>query len=63
MPLPIITANQYPEKENRIRQLARRIASVAPALGLVSRPARPQGISVMMRVKNEEDWINLNSLD
>lgn len=38
--------------------LVRKLASHAPALGLVSAPTgRPQGISAVVRVWNEEEWI------
>ena len=52
-----ITANQYPHKVNRVSRLVRGAFSSAPLVGLVGRPSRPQGISVMMRVKDEKDWI------
>ena len=36
----------------------RKILSYAPVLGLVPHPSRrPQGISAVVRVKNEEEWI------
>jgi glycosyltransferase involved in cell wall biosynthesis len=39
-------------------RLIRKILSHAPALGLVPHPAeRPQGISAVVRVWNEEEWI------
>jgi len=43
----------------RIRQLGRTILSFLPEIGLVAQPSahRPAGISAMMTVKNEEDWI------
>lgn len=52
-----ITANQYPHKMNRIARLFRGVFSAAPLMGLVGRPSRPSGISVIMRVKDEMDWI------
>jgi glycosyltransferase involved in cell wall biosynthesis len=52
-----ITANDYPESKNRIRRALRWFFSQAAFLGLIARPTRPQGISVTMRVKDEEDWI------
>jgi len=52
-----ITANQNPEITNHLSRLFRRIASHAVFLGIVPTPARPQGISVIMRVKDEVDWI------
>lgn len=57
MPLPITTANQYPERKNRIRRFGRSISSNAPLIGLVPHPTRPQGISIIMRIKDEKDWI------
>jgi len=53
----LITANQHPNKRNRLTRLLRGVFSSAPGLGLVGRPSRPRGISVMMRVKDENDWI------
>jgi glycosyltransferase involved in cell wall biosynthesis len=39
-----------------------RFSSLLPILGLVSHPDRPQGISAMMRVKDEAEWIQLSIL-
>ena len=52
-----ITANQNPEKENRLTRLLRSVASQATLLRMVPFPKRPNGISIIMRVKNELDWI------
>ncbi len=35
----------------------RAVASWAPVLGVVRRPARPQGLSAIVRVKDEEAWL------
>ena len=41
-----------------LRMLFRNIWSLQPVLGLVKKPAtRPEGISAIVRVKDEEDWI------
>lgn len=52
-----ITSNQNPEKKNYLSIFLRKIASVSPLVGIVPRPSRPMGISVIMRVKDEADWI------
>jgi glycosyltransferase involved in cell wall biosynthesis len=52
-----ITANQYPHLRNRFTRLLRAIFSFSPQLRFTSLPARLEGISVVMRVKNEADWI------
>jgi len=52
-----ITSNQYPERKNHLSRFIRKIASIGPLIGVVPRPARPMGISVFMRIKNEKDWI------
>jgi len=52
-----ITANQNPEKENQLSRLFRSIASRAPLLKMVPFSKRPHGLSIIMRVKNEVDWI------
>jgi hypothetical protein len=42
----------------RIGDAVRTVASLAPLLGLVARPARrPDGITALVRVKGEEDWL------
>jgi glycosyltransferase involved in cell wall biosynthesis len=42
----------------RAAHLVRSVASLAPVLGLVQRPpARPNGISAMVRVRGDEEWI------
>jgi len=43
----------------RIKQMGRTVLSFLPKAGLIAPPTkyRPQGISAMMTVKNEEDWI------
>ena len=56
----IITANQQPEKENYSSRFLRTIQSYAPYLGIIASPNRPPGISVIMRVKNEKDWVTLS---
>jgi len=52
-----ITANQYPHLRNRVTRLVRTSLSFFPRLFLTSSHKRPSGISIMMRVKNEADWI------
>lgn len=52
-----ITASQYPHRMNYISRFIRSILSFTPQLGLIPYPARPEGISVLMRVKDEADWI------
>jgi glycosyltransferase involved in cell wall biosynthesis len=52
-----IKTNQRPHQKNYLSRLLRRLASQAPLLGVISRPDRPQGISIIMRVKDEMDWI------
>ncbi len=52
-----VTANQYPHGRNTISCRIRSLFSFAPVLGMVARPDRPDGISVIMRVKDEKDWI------
>jgi len=44
---------------SKVRQLARAVLSILPKLRLIDRPDvhRPEGLSVMMTVKDEEDWI------
>ena len=44
---------------SKIRQLGRTTFSVLPKLGLMPRPDafRPSGVSMMMPVKDEEDWV------
>jgi len=56
----IITANQHPEKKNYSSRFLRTIQSYAPHLGIIASPNRPPGISVIMRVKNEKDWVTLS---
>ena len=43
----------------KIKQVGRTILSFLPRVGLKSRPEtyKPAGLSVMMTIKNEEDWI------
>jgi len=53
----VITANQYPHQKNFLSRIFRRIASNAPLSGIVPIPDRPHGISVMIRLKDEVDWI------
>ena len=52
-----ITANQYPHRKNRFARLVRTVLSFYPRLFLASSHKKPMGISVMMRVKDEIDWI------
>jgi len=52
-----ITANQYPHLRNRLARLARTALSFSPQLRFVALPSRPKGISIMVRVKDEADWI------
>jgi glycosyltransferase involved in cell wall biosynthesis len=52
-----IKANQYPDRKNFILRAYRGISSFLPYLGIINSPLRPLGISVIMRVKDEEDWI------
>jgi glycosyltransferase involved in cell wall biosynthesis len=52
-----ITANQYPHLKNRLARLVRTSLSFSPRLFLASSNKKPSGISVMMRVKDESDWI------
>jgi len=52
-----ISSNQNPETKNYLSRLFRRIAGQAPLLRIVPFPERPEGISVIMRVKDEADWI------
>ncbi len=53
------TANQFPHR-NYLSRFLRAWLSLLPAAGFRKVPARPQGISVYMRVKNEADWIDLS---
>jgi len=52
-----ITANQYPHVRNRLARLARTALSFSPQLRFIALPSRPEGISIMVRVKDEADWI------
>jgi glycosyltransferase involved in cell wall biosynthesis len=52
-----ITASQYPHRMNYIRRFIRMILSFSPQLGIIPHPAKSEGISVLMRVKDEADWI------
>jgi len=52
-----LTANHYPHLKNHCSRLFRAFLSHAPAVGLTERPTRPVGISMIMRIKNEMDWI------
>lgn len=54
---PVITSNQQPHKTNYISRFLREISSRAPLVNIVPVPERPQGLSIMMRVKDESDWI------
>jgi glycosyltransferase involved in cell wall biosynthesis len=57
MPVTLLTANQYPHRKNYLSRFFRKLASNSTLLGMVSRPMHPLGISVIMRVKDEVDWI------
>ncbi len=52
-----ITANQFPESKNLLSRLFRSILSHSFQYGIVASPERTLGISVIIRVKNEADWI------
>jgi glycosyltransferase involved in cell wall biosynthesis len=52
-----MTSNQKPDDRNYLSRLFRRLLSNAPIWRLVPHPSRPQGVSIMMRVKDEVDWI------
>lgn len=53
---PCITANQYPEKKH-LSRILRIFIGQAPFLNITPISTRPKGLSVMMRIKNEADWI------
>jgi glycosyltransferase involved in cell wall biosynthesis len=55
-----VQANQHPHKINHLSRFLRKITSFAPLFNLVKPSERPQGISVIMRVKDERDWIELS---
>src|SRR5271157_281551 len=55
--LQYASANQHPHQINHLSRFIRSVLSLAPRYHLVAAPERPQGISVMMRVKDEKDWI------
>jgi len=52
-----ITSNQNPERKNHLSRFLRKIASSGPLIGVVPRPTRPLGISIIMRIKDEAEWI------
>jgi len=52
-----VTANQYPDQKNRFSRLLRIGLSTIPRLGIITPSTRPLGISVIMRIKDEKDWI------
>ncbi|MFC1826157.1 glycosyltransferase [Thermodesulfobacteriota bacterium] len=52
-----ITANQFPESKNLLSKLFRSILSHSFQYGIATLPERRLGISVIIRVKNEADWI------
>jgi len=59
------TANQAPHRTNSFSRVLRTFFSMLPVAGLhPSKPTRPQGLSVYMRVKDERDWIeaSINSI-
>src|SRR2546422_3745579 len=45
----------------KVRQMARTVLSYLPRLGLIPIPEanRPNGLSVMVTVKDEEDWVTI----
>ena len=55
--LQCVSANQYPQQMNYLSRFIRSVLSLAPRYHLAAIPGRPQGISIMMRVKDERDWI------
>lgn len=55
--LDAVTANQYPHLKNRFSRAVRTLLSLAATYGIIAHPDRPFGISVVMRVKDEADWI------
>lgn len=54
---PSITFNQYPQKINYITRVLRSIFSNAHTFLGIASTNKPQGLSVMMRIKDEADWI------
>ena len=53
-----VSANQYPDRSNRLTRTIRSGASLLPALGFCRADvSKPQGIGVYMRVKDECDWL------
>jgi len=57
-----IKANQYPHKR-KLRDSVRLVLSFAPLIRLVKPPPqRPPGISTIVRVKDEADWIKTSLL-
>lgn len=52
-----ITSNQNPKRKNYLSRFSRRIVSIGPLMGVVPCPIQPMGISIVMRVKDEIDWI------
>lgn len=46
-----------PRMRTRVGRSGRTVASWAPLLGVVPRPERPQGLSAIVRVKDEEEWL------
>ena len=52
-----ITSNQNPERKNYLSKFLRRVVSIGPLMGVVPCSIQPVGISVVMRVKDEADWI------
>jgi glycosyltransferase involved in cell wall biosynthesis len=51
-----LTASQHPHRYY-LSRLVRTLLSHLPKAGIIPPPKRPKGISVIMRVKNEVDWI------
>lgn len=58
-----VPSNQEPAKRNRFRRIIRELLSYAPLLGVIDRSReRPEGISVIVRVKDESDWVRASLL-
>ena len=57
MPSFSVTANQYPQRQNHLSRLIRAGLSILPRLGIIAPSIRPLGLSVIMRVKDEKDWV------
>ncbi|MFH1985703.1 MAG: glycosyltransferase [Pseudomonadota bacterium] len=54
-----ITFNQSPDRMNFLSRAFRSFASLIPTIGIYHEALlRPHGISIYMRIKNEQDWIS-----